>query len=116
MPRIYCYVDETGQDTKGAFFLVVVVLVAGEVHEPLREKLLEIENRVGKKRARWAKNRLSVRIAYLEQILTLRELRRNVFYSTYHETKEYLPLTSPPTRSSKRFAIEVGIPLGIGSS
>lgn len=94
MQKLYSYTDETGQDTEGAFFLVAVVIVEGKIHEQLREKLLEIENRVGKRRARWAKNRFEVRIAYLERILTLKELKKSVFYSTYHDTKEYISLTA----------------------
>jgi len=34
MPKLYCYVDETGQDTRGAFFLVVVLLLPQEVSLP----------------------------------------------------------------------------------
>jgi len=61
MPKLYCYVDETGQDTEGAFFLVVVVLVAGEVRERLREKLLKIE--IGSARSEPAGPRTASRYA-----------------------------------------------------
>ena len=40
--KLYCYVDETGQDTKGAMFLVVVVITA-EDPDALRTALERIE-------------------------------------------------------------------------
>ncbi len=49
MQKIYCYVDETGQDTKGEFFLVSVVIAKDE-RDNLIEKLEEIERSTGKGR------------------------------------------------------------------
>jgi hypothetical protein len=94
MQKLYCYVDETGQDTEGKFFLVAVVIVDAVAHEQLRQRLLEIERNVGKKRARWAQNRPKVRIAYLERILSLKELTQSIFYASYHDRKDYIPLTA----------------------
>lgn len=31
--KLYCYVDETGQDTKGKLFIVVVVIVENSKEE-----------------------------------------------------------------------------------
>lgn len=42
MQKLYCYVDETGQDTKSEFFIVVVV-VNDENQELLRGNLCKIE-------------------------------------------------------------------------
>ena len=36
-PKTYCYVDETGQDTKGAYFLVSIVVVSENRDELLAE-------------------------------------------------------------------------------
>ena len=51
MPRvtkkIYCYVDETGQDTMGILFLVSIIVAEGE-HDSLRGKLQKIESASGK--------------------------------------------------------------------
>jgi hypothetical protein len=35
--KLYCYVDETGQDTKGDLFLVALVITGSERDEVLRE-------------------------------------------------------------------------------
>lgn len=94
MQKLYCYVDETGQDTKGKFFLVVVVIISKEITEELGKKLLKTEREVGKKRARWTVNRPKVRIAYLERILNLKELKQTIFYSYYEDTKDYIGLTA----------------------
>ena len=37
--KLYCYVDETGQDTKGALFLVTVVVENLNVIEALQKHL-----------------------------------------------------------------------------
>src|SRR5271165_6282825 len=42
-PRLFCYVDETGQDTLGRFFIVPVV-VTGDPRERLVAKLEQIEH------------------------------------------------------------------------
>lgn len=44
MKKLYCFVDETGQDTKGKFFLVSVVLKGEEGLNDLEQKLLKIES------------------------------------------------------------------------
>lgn len=51
MQKIYCYVDETGQDTKGELFLVSVVIAKDE-RDNLIEKLEEIERSTRKRRRR----------------------------------------------------------------
>jgi len=41
MQKIYCYVDESGQDTEGAYFIVVVVILD-------QHSVNEIEKMIGK--------------------------------------------------------------------
>jgi hypothetical protein len=41
--KLYCYVDETGQDTYGRFFLVLVVLLEQSVIEELEVTIEEID-------------------------------------------------------------------------
>ena len=48
MKKLYCYVDESGQHTEGAYFLVSVVIVAEE-RDQLEVLLLKIEQ-VSRKR------------------------------------------------------------------
>ena len=52
MQKLYCYVDESGQDTKGDLFLVSVVITEEERDE-LRRKLIKIEKTSQKGQRKW---------------------------------------------------------------
>jgi hypothetical protein len=56
MEKLYAYVDETGQETAGAFFLVAVV-VAGDDRDVLLDWLSAVENATGKGKTLWHKSR-----------------------------------------------------------
>ena len=68
--KLYCYVDETGQHTKGDFFLVAVVTV-GENRDALRAGLEEIERRTRKGERKWSKARPEYRLAYIQEVFRL---------------------------------------------
>ncbi|MCG2809654.1 MAG: DUF3800 domain-containing protein, partial [Candidatus Portnoybacteria bacterium] len=89
--KLYCYVDETGQDTKGKFFLVSVVITEKQ-QEELRDFLLKIEKETGKNFLKWNKSSFDIRKNYLLKVLNSRFLRRSIFFSCY-ETKAYIDLT-----------------------
>jgi hypothetical protein len=68
MTKLYCYVDETGQDTQGALFVVSVVLADQERDRALQ--LCEaIEQSSGKGRVKWIKTDYERRLSYIRQIL-----------------------------------------------
>lgn len=92
MQKLYCYVDETGQDTQGAFFLVAVVITSEE-REKLRERLRAIEKETGKGALKWFKTKLEQKKVYMERLISTNPLRGPVFYSRYAHTTEYIPLT-----------------------
>lgn len=92
--KLYCYVDETGQDTKGELFLVAVVLKEITGLEALEKKLEEIEIRTGKKQSKWKKTNRDIKKKYLEELIQIKELKNAVFYATYQASKEYSKLTS----------------------
>lgn len=92
--KLYCYVDETGQDTKGKLFLVAVVLKEIEHLESLERKLEGIEKRTGKKQIKWKRVKREIKIKYLEELLKIKELKQSIFYSIYENTTEYTSLTS----------------------
>jgi hypothetical protein len=56
MQKLYCYVDETGQQPEGRFFLVSVV-VTGPERDALNTALERIEHATGKS-AQMAQDRL----------------------------------------------------------
>lgn len=92
--KLYCFVDETGQDTEGRFFLVAVVLKSIEDLEILEKKLEDIEGKTGKRKLKWKKISNFVKQKFLTELLQVKELKRSIFYSVYEETKEYSKLTS----------------------
>jgi len=92
--KFYCYVDETGQDTKGRLFLVAIVLQEIQQLELLEKKLEKIEIRSGKKLTKWRQTGTEIKKKYLEEILEITELKGSIFYSIYENTKEYTSLTS----------------------
>lgn len=92
--KLYCYVDESGQDTEGKPFLVAVVLENIENLEILEKKLAKIEESTGKKQAKWKKINWKLKSKYLEELLKIKELQNSIFFSIYENTKEYSALTS----------------------
>ena len=52
--KLYCYVDETGQDDASPAFVVVAVVSAGD-QEELREALMRIEGAAGTHHLKWHK-------------------------------------------------------------
>jgi hypothetical protein len=92
MEKLYAYVDETGQETAGAFFLVAVV-VAGNDRDALIEWLSSVEQATGKGKTPWHKSRHQARQAYMERVLNEARLGGSVFYSVYPGTRAYHDLT-----------------------
>lgn len=92
--KLYCYVDETGQDTGGKLFLVAIVLKQIDQLGILESKLEEIEQRTGKKQKKWKKVNKDIKKKYLEELLQVKGLKESIFYSIYENTKEYTALTS----------------------
>lgn len=92
--KLYCYVDETGQDTEGRLFLVVIILKQKEQLMRLQEELNKIEKSTKKNVLKWTKTPFKIREKYLKELVGLKELKEAIFYSIYRETKEYTALTS----------------------
>jgi len=89
--RLFCYVDETGQDTRGALFIVAVVIAEHEV-ETVRQACERIERDTGK-RAKWIKTRYSRRLDYIRQVLAEPAFRGRLYVATYLNRREYFRLT-----------------------
>ena len=94
MHKLYCYVDETGQDTLGKIFLVSIVVSDQKEKDFLEGKLSDIEQRTGKKLAKWNSAPHRLRIDYLNEVFTLKKLKNNICYGIFKETKEYVALTT----------------------
>lgn len=84
--KLYCYVDETGQDTLGVFFIVAIVVTDNRQHE-LEEQLKAIERDTGKK-TKWMKTRDKIRTAYTEALMQ-QELPAMIFLKHYANKKDF---------------------------
>jgi hypothetical protein len=90
--KLYCYVDETGQDTLGALFIVSVV-VSDEQREQLIPILEKIEKQTGKGKVKWMYSKERARTDYIKRILEKSEFKGKLYYSSYKNTREFLPRT-----------------------
>jgi len=66
--KLYCYVDESGQDPQSIFFVVVAV-VSDQQQDDLREKLYAIEQHARTGFRKWHKSQPKRRLGYLEAVL-----------------------------------------------
>lgn len=86
--KLYCYVDESGQDTKGDIFIVSVVVTSSE-----RDKLLllceKIEVESGKGKFKWGKAENTHRLDYLKRVFTSKHFKEKLRYSIYHHQVNY---------------------------
>ncbi|MCC6589895.1 MAG: hypothetical protein IT168_24595 [Bryobacterales bacterium] len=100
-PKIYCYVDETGQDTIGAFFIAAVV-VAGASRDAMIVKIEEIERTSGKGKVKWMKAKRDRRLAFMRSVVATPLFRNSICYSLFHDTTAFLPATVSATRDAIR--------------
>jgi len=90
--KLYCYVDESGQDTEGRLFLVSIVVASDEREELIRE-VEKIEQASGKSLKKWHRAEFNKRVEYIKAILSSPLFTRNLFFAHYTESKAYLDLT-----------------------
>lgn len=86
--KLYCYVDEAGQDPASSAFIVVAVVSAQE-QEKLRQTLLKIEHEAGTGHRKWHKSRPGRRLGYLDMVLEKNVGRGEVFYGSYPKPLPY---------------------------
>lgn len=106
MQKLYCYVDETGQDTKGELFLVAVVISDKRQLDTLEQTLLKLESETGKRTRKWGWLNVKEKNQYLQSILNVRGLHQSIFYSVYKSSKEYTRLTALSV--AKAILVKVG--------
>jgi hypothetical protein len=90
--HLYCYVDETGQDTGGQFFVVSAV-VSDSRRGELIAALEAIERRSGKGNVKWMKVRGQQRLAYISEVLGSPLFTGSLYFSLYTGTKAYMATT-----------------------
>lgn len=90
--KLHCYVDETGQDTAGEFFLVSVVIL-DDKREALKEWLMKLEKESGKGQKKWTKATRKQRKVYMEQVVADDRFSELIYYSHYTDSRSYVDLT-----------------------
>lgn len=86
--KLYCYVDETGQDTEGKLFIVVALIVEKE-REHLEAFLEKAERESGKGKRKWIKTRNKERNSYIDSAFLSQKLEGKIFYRIQTDTKAY---------------------------
>src|SRR5258708_36108466 len=92
MQKLYCYVDETGQDTKGELFLVALVVTDDE-RDKLTTEAERIEKETGKSLKKWRRAAFSRKIEYIKAIFSSPLFINSLFFASYELTSAYLDLT-----------------------
>jgi hypothetical protein len=94
--KLYAYVDESGQDTEGRFFVVSVVLVG-----PQRDRVLQwleaLEARSKRGRVKWRRARYAFRQDYVTRLTDIPHLAASIFVTTFRNTRQYFDLTVKST-------------------
>jgi hypothetical protein len=91
--KLVCFVDESGQDTEGAFF-VVVAIVAGSELPLIVATAAELERSGGKGVRKWNKSRMLMQRQFAEALTTTAVLKGHVYTRIYAEGKNYLDRTA----------------------
>jgi len=86
--KLYCYVDENGQDTKGKVFIVSVV-VTGSERDELLEVCEEFEVKSRKGRVKWRKSSYKSRVEYMTLLLADKRFKGKLRYEVFKDTKLY---------------------------
>lgn len=94
--KLYAYVDESGQDTKGVIFIVSILVIEKE-RDIILEKLEKNEVESNKKNLKWNKSRPQFRENYIENLFKIRELKGKIFFDKFSDTGKYIDLTSYAT-------------------
>jgi hypothetical protein len=85
--KIYCYVDETGQDSEGGIFIVSVIIP--EKRDDTLSYIRQIEIKSGKGKFKWGRAEKTKRLRFMSEILSQKKFPLKLFYSIYNESKDY---------------------------
>lgn len=91
MKNLSCYIDESGQDTQGALFIVASAVT--EDREKLLSLLETIERTSGKKKKKWADVGFKYRLAYIDAVLREPAFQGKLYFAVYYDTLDYADST-----------------------
>lgn len=90
--KLYCYVDETGQDTKGRIFIVSVIITK-EDRDKIIKILEKIEKETEKKRTKWQRTDKTIREEYIKAVFSRDIFKNKILYALFQNEKSYKYLT-----------------------
>lgn len=93
MLKLYCYTDETGQDTKGNFFLVSIVLASKDELEKLKTVAEHLEKKT-KGKSKWTNTDNQRKVLFVKEVVKIKALYKKVYFSVYQGSSAYTPLTA----------------------
>jgi hypothetical protein len=88
MEKLYCYVDESGKETKGKIFVVAVVVTGGERDE-LADICEQLETVSEKHKDKWGEAKHERRMRYIRYILADDRFKGMLRYSIFRKTTDY---------------------------
>lgn len=104
--KLFCYVDETGQDDRSDHFIVVTVVSAVEQNE-LKNALERIEQQAKIGAKKWHKLRSPEREAFLELVINAQLVAGEVFFGRYQKPLPFfLPMLETVVKAIQAVAAE----------
>lgn len=82
MSDLLSYSDETGNHSRGRYFVVAGIALDG-YHNEVRSRLRNAETNSGKEKKDWHKASPEMRKRYLHECLSIPQLKGRVFYHVY---------------------------------
>lgn len=99
--RLYCYVDETGQDA-GSNFFVVVSIVSGDEQNKIRNELLKVEENSKVHARKWFNSRSPIKEEFLRTLIKQDLGKGDVYYEKFEKPVPFfLPLLETVEKAIK---------------
>ncbi len=86
--KLYCYIDESGQNTKGKTFVVSVVVMK-EQRDVLLAICEQLEVVSGKRKDKWGEAKHEDRMRYIRHIFADNRFKGLLRYEIFRETTDY---------------------------
>lgn len=102
--KLYCYVDETGQDTGSSFFVVVAVAVKSDL-DLISNQLLKFEESLKLGNIKWHKSEYKRKIAFLDLFLTQRYSNLHIYFGRFKKPILYFfPMVETLEQTIKQYS------------
>ena len=88
MQKLYCYVDESGQDPKSEVF-VVVAIVSAKNQAQVKKELTDIEDIAETHKLKWHKTRHDRKMRYLSLVINRKIAAGDVYTAHYQKPIPY---------------------------